>query len=924
MAKPMDFPVESLRGMPDGGHLNSQIVEMVSKEGIRRGHSMQWNYNICLELTLFRAADATSHLFFAYLRSLSPESAQGKSSILNLPISLQQLLESTEYPLAPQEVVQRPTSKVVMIVETVSPTPFALLRRAKNFHYREEDYVLQEFSDYDDPVAALTDECKRVLKSIATANESTTSKTSTSLRDASWSRFEDIGFSGFSEDFDAADEPEQSVLGRKTPQVQGLRTTPANKTTDLGRPTTPSWADFLSSGFNKDAPGGGNPALLLPPDKQLPPINTRSQTSQSHRRGIDDESMLEPGELASIVAFSFDDTFWWVWMTSLAGEETPTRKSAFGRCALVETSFSRGWLIMEEIIKGAAPEPEAGAYIAEKKSRFGFSRRTKISRSKSSGKNNQSKADAVGRSNMVSPASKTSIAPDQQARVQAAAAALQQRNKAQQAEEPLSPRRARQTEEMSMKTNSVLTLQPMLMNEAAQAMKWANSYDKNAIRAKYLGDNFAGRGSNISLLNGGMSSANNASTTQIAGANGNPGQGAQQFANKENVPPVPPKKPGSPEPRDESRAYPGNNTALLEMLNKGPPGGPGGGRSRSVQEASQLQDKSTPGLPVAPAVPSKERSAQEEVVPAAIPLPGDTPAPSTPTAQKPPMPEEYPRRMERKPVQSTAGKENQPPQAANAQDSIEKSSANGKAAVAPPSPESPKHNKLKKKNPQGGFKGIFGRKKAEPPAKDPPPRSVSSSSAVAAARAALEAKATQNQKPPEPSSKSNAKRFSVGRKKEAESAPEPVRTAPTVPEEPEERQAPVPQHEAHDHAQRNQSTVDSEEQRAEREFSKFDQGPLEDVPAFVPEDNPHEQAEHFAPSEVDQEYDDEINTGDVSPARISEDDGAELTRTISPNDRWAQIRKNAADRAAMRQSEEQSRRTDRTDDDGDTSGEESK
>ena len=813
-----------------------------------------------------------------------------------------------------------------MIVETVSPTPFALLRRAKNFRYREEDYILQQFSDYDDPVTALTDECRRVLKSIATANESTTSKTSTSLQDASWSRFEDIGFSGFSEEFDDADEPDESVLGKKAPQLQGLRTKPATKTTDLGRPTTPSWADFLSSGFIKDAPGGGNPALLLPPDKQLPPINTRSQTSQSHRRGLDDDSMLEPGELASITAFNFDDTFWWVWMTSLAGEETPERKSAFGRCTLVETSFSSDWLVMEEIIKGAEPEPEAGAYIAEKKTFFGFSRRTKVSRSKSSGKRAPVKADALGRSDFLSPASKTSIAPDQHARIQAAAAALQQRNKAQQVEEPTSPRRARHTEEMSLKTNSVLTLQPMIMSEAAQAMKWANSYDKNAIRAKYLGDNFAGRGSNVSLLNGGIST-NNASTAQLTGANGTPGQSTSQqpAASKENAPPAPPKKPGSPEPRDETKAYPGTNTALLDVLNKGPPVGPGNGRTRPAQpvsEVPQTREKPVPGTPKAPAVPSKDKNTREELSPAAIPLPGDTPAPSTPTGQQPPpMPEEYPRPMERKPVPTVLGKENQPSQTNNVQNTVERSNANGAAVATSQSPESPKHNKLKKKNPQGGFKGLFGRKKADPPAKAPPPRSVSSSSAVAAAKAALEAKAAQNQKTPEPAGKPNAKRFSVGRKNQPEPVAEPIRRAPTVPEE-GERQASVPQQEPF----RNQSMADSEEQRAEREFSKFDQGPLEDVPAFVPDESLHEHPEHLEESEEPgQEFDEGTNTENISSAHVSEDDGEELSRSISPSDRWAQIRKNAAERnnAPIRQSEEQSRRTDRTADDGDTSGEES-
>lgn len=882
-----------------------------------------------------RAADATSHLFFAYLRSLSPESAHGKSSILNLPLSLQQLLEATEYPPMPQEGLRTRTTKVAMIVETVSPTPFALLRRAKNFHYREEDQILQRFSDYDDPVDALTNECERVLKSVASANESTNAKNSTSLLDPSWSRFEDIGFSGFTEDFATADDPEKSALGKRRQQnrVQGLRATPASGTADLGRPTTPSWADFLSSGFQTDQAGRG-PAFLLPPDKQLPPISisSRSATSQSHKRNMDDDSTLEPGELASITVFALDDTFWWVWMTSLAGEETSARKAAFGRCALVETNFSRQWLVMEEIIKGAAPEPEAGAYIAEKKSRFGFSRKTRLTRSKSSGKGALSRTDELGRSKIVPSASKTSIAPDQQARIQAAAAALQQKGRGQQEDAPLSPRRARQNDEMSIKTNSVLTLQPMIMSEAAPAMKWANTYDKNATRAKYLGDDFAGRGSNVSLLNGGWD-ASNASLSQAPSITAP----KEASANKENVAPMPPKKPGSPTPRDETKAYSKPDTALVEMLNRGPPDGSGAQRKQLPPQPHPPPKEHVQNKPATitapPAVPSKDQAPtpSKEVPPTAIPLPGEAPLPATPVREAPPPSvQRYPRPMERKPLPTQPTEV--PPQA---EKPVDKPEVNGKAVQSPPSPETLKYNKLKKKNAAGGFKGIFGRKKDQGPFDAPPRTSSTNSSAVAAAKAALEAKAARNQKAPDQAAtKVASKRFStIGRKKASDMSPEldketapmlehdlgdhPALAAPGSPEEPLAADS-----------ERSQSMAETvEEQRAEREFQTFDQGPLEDVPVFVRDESPNEEhGGHGAGQPIHHFIDEEPPAEDAprpSGAEPEEEEN-ELARTISPNDRWAQIRKNAAERAAARQSEEQSRRTDRTDDDGDTSGEESK
>jgi hypothetical protein len=112
------------------------------------------------------------------------------------------------------------------------------------------------------------------------------------------------------------------------------------------------------------------------------------------------------------------------------------------------------------------------------------------------------------------------------------------------------------------------------------------------------------------------------------------------------------------------------------------------------------------------------------------------------------------------------------------------------------------------------------------------------------------------------------------------------------------------------------SRVDTNDaHEANQAFSSFDQGPLEDVPAFVPQDSPrHSEDDAAVPPNI---------------SRVRTSDENELTKEVSPvqvGDRWAQIRKNAAERAAQRQSEEQSRGgySQKTDgDDAETSGEES-
>ncbi|RCI13126.1 hypothetical protein L249_1280 [Ophiocordyceps polyrhachis-furcata BCC 54312] len=472
-----------------GGRKLSRMAAWWAFDHRDTGTGFDGGYNAWLS-----AADATSHLFFAYLRSLSPE--QNLTGISMLPRSLEKLLKETEYPPPTPRQLMSSTNKLAMVVDVVSPTPFALLRRAGHFEYRDSDVGLQEFSDYEDPVKALTEECFRVLKAISAANQSQVSsaKHSTSLRDASWSRFEDIGFASPLDEDDADDD------GTAATRLQGIRSTPVSGAYQ-GRPTTPSWADFLSSGFNDENSARAN--MLLPPDKAIPPLESQmrqQQSSQSHRPRLEQEGNLEPGELASINVIDLDDAFWWVWMSSLSPEETPERKSAFGRCAVIETRISSArWIVVEELIVGAAPEPQAGAYIAEKKRFFSWTKRGRtLSRHKSTMKKNQDRSDAnAAKTGPIKP-----VGAETQARIQAKAAQLRAVKDHEQraAEEAASLHRRGRTdaELMAERTNSVFTLQPNIVGEASSAMKWVNKYDKGAVKDAYLANTSAGRGLAVS------------------------------------------------------------------------------------------------------------------------------------------------------------------------------------------------------------------------------------------------------------------------------------------------------------------------------------------------------------------------------------------------------------------------------------------
>ncbi|KAF1940252.1 hypothetical protein EJ02DRAFT_237327 [Clathrospora elynae] len=849
-----------------GGRKLSRLAGWWAFEFAEDGKGFETGYR-----TWEKAADAASHLFFAYLRSLSPD-LNMIGGISALPRSLQALLSQTEYPPQTPTLMQTRTTKVVMIVDSVSPTPFSLLRRAKHFEYRDDDVALQQFSAYEDTVKALTDECRRVLECISTTNQSIVSPEARTP-DPSWSRFEDFGFSGI---MDNSDSTSGASLNGSPREFSSMRSGARSKNTDLGRPTTPSWADFLSSGF-ADENNNSSPNTLLLPSQKLPPLgeNARVHSSQSHMRGLKEDD-LEPGELASITQFDLDETFWWVWMISLASEETTERKAAFGRCTLIETRIQGAkWLVMEEQVKGASAGPEEGAYIAEKKSKFSFTRRGRLGRRKSTGKKPTGK-EPYNRTTTNTPMSKTSIGPDQHARIQAAAARLAQNERDQKDAQEFAQRRGRMDDISSIKTNSVLTLQPHLVNDAGPAMKWDKKFgeaalDKDALRAQYLGDVRAGRGSKDNLL-----------TT----ANGRTSPLPPELSNRD-LPAL---------PKSEMEA-PSTNR----------------GDSRSPARVTT----NTPP-PVASVTP--------------VPWPNDSPT-QTPLPQQQPFPtstlEETPR-PEQKHVPQT--------ETPNQHPALRKSVPERKPAVAPhptvrvsedqsiASGKKISPNKLKKK--EGGFRKLFGRKKTETSAPTPAvataPEEVVETGDDSYFQASDATRSVSRLEEHQPPGQEPSPRYS-------NEQPDPLR-APSPKYEPSPATSSSGLPVSHNAGGPVVPGSAASQQEIDHAFSRFDQGPMSDMPAFIPNDDDTDDEAATAPTvprrQLPQQAQPKTPTQRV-PRHADDisEESVEFSKQQSPSqDRWAQIRKNAADRAA-RLSEEQVRRSrsqsqsQRTDE-GETSGEE--
>ncbi|KAJ4287941.1 hypothetical protein N0V90_011956 [Kalmusia sp. IMI 367209] len=818
----------SARGKSNGmgGRKLSRMAGWWAFEFVDDGKGFDGGYR-----TWEKAADAASHLFFAYLRSLAPD-ANSIGGISALPRSLLSLLSQTEYPPQAPQLMQQTTTKVVMIVDSVSPTPFALLRRAKNFEYRDDDEALQAFSSYDDTVKALTDECRRVLECISSANQSVAAPDGAS-QDPSWSRFEDLGFSGLLDS--SALSTNGTSTGSGTREFSRMTSGARSRNNDFGRPTTPSWADFLSSGF---ADENNNTSTLLSPSAKLPPIGeaARVQSSQSHVRNLHGEEDLEPGELASIIQFDLDDTFWWVWMTSLASEETTERKAAFGRCTLIETRIPGAkWLVVEEQVKDAAAGPEEGAYIAEKKSMFSWTKRGRLGRRKSTGKKPASTKEPYNRTTSNTPMSKTSIGPDQHARVQAAAARLAQNQRDQEAAEHVAQRRARMDDAVSTKTNSVLTLQPHLLTEAAPAMKWDKKFgegakDREALRAKYLGDMNAGKGSRDNLL-----TTANGSTAALSRHNLSnrdlPALPGSEVGNTENNVPPSPAPQAIPEPQYNEPS------SSAQFASEKPPLSP-----------ALLDDKSGPALEQHPAL--------------------------------------------RKPAEAHASEEHAP-------------------TVPPHDSKKPSPKKLKKKEGGGGFRKLFGKKKADVPAQATKTEAENDAHlrALDAARSVSRVEDHSDAREPSPARSAEKPLPARALSPELQQSPAVSAISATY-NEPALQVTPTPNR--------------REQQEANTAFSRFDQGPMDDMPAFVPDDSDEDDAAPSVPRHAPPSVPDHTTPTRPSIDDISEE-SVDLSQQAPPSqDRWAQIRKNAAERAA-RLSEEQSRRSHsqsvRTDE-GETSGEE--
>ncbi|UZP33301.1 hypothetical protein NXS19_001117 [Fusarium pseudograminearum] len=334
---------------------------------------------------------------------------------------------------------------------------------------------------------------------------------------------------------------------------------------------------------------------------------------------------------------------------------------------------------------------------------------------------------------------------------------------------------------MAEKTNSVMTLQPTIIGEASSALKWVSKYDKGTIKDFYMANNNAGRGNMMSPIS---------SRSMI------------DDVSQEQPPQVPVKDVVSP------ITSPTFSHASSEMVRKPVP--------QPEQPVEARPEQAVPEPVQAPIPVPAQEPAREHI---SEPVQESAPEPAQPVSPLSPVP---------------PPKDDEP---------VQDVSREGMVSPTPSSPENKKKKKLQKADKDNrGFRKLFRKNRSSKVPDD--------------AAANVHAFLRQNQATPEPAQQSPT----------PADTPEPVAPIQRVPvPQPDEADLPTPTPAAEfvtpmeepvqrvDTPQKNpeivepimdqsQIPVGAKDSPAHNSVPHFNQGPLQDQPAFAPDSDDENDA----------------------------------------------------------------------------------
>ncbi|KAK9371206.1 hypothetical protein V1509DRAFT_613912 [Lipomyces kononenkoae] len=326
-----------------------------------------------------RAADASAHLFFGYLRSQSA----APTATLTWPVALSTLLSSTPYPPTISNAFSSTEALLLSAFVTgYSITPRHILERFHGLARSNpnvgdvsaddtavEAYLYAASSTADGVDSFLTDEFKRILNDVCShmpESEETSStapmthikpinsnvsivsgrtgdsnkasiRSTRSLCAEEWAHFRDCGFW-----IDAIPESSnlEHVPSERQPRTRNHSGSSECSTASSTGPETPvasnSWSQFASRGFpTGSSPMVSNPEHSLPSVESLVRAPTRHRLKPQPPRTVDTEAnaIEQPLEISK---FPLDDAFWWAWLCAHGPEELSSRRLIFATHVVVE------------------------------------------------------------------------------------------------------------------------------------------------------------------------------------------------------------------------------------------------------------------------------------------------------------------------------------------------------------------------------------------------------------------------------------------------------------------------------------------------------------------------------------------------------------------------------------------------------------
>ncbi|KAK9466578.1 hypothetical protein V1512DRAFT_247790 [Lipomyces arxii] len=299
-----------------------------------------------------RAAEASSHLYFAYLRSEAASIQISVTTLSALPAALSSLLASTPYPprLTSSDVteslflssfVSEPSNNVLATLQHF----YGLARRNGSVSSVSiDDEVVNAFL-YADPTERaydtyLTPESSRLLCDIGDNLRQFDCNRTVSGAHMNASITENVGF----DQYYRTDPKYVNDYDRpRTRTVSGSSVWSTNRTIEPESPVTANaWSEFATHGFYSDS----NIPKIMDPEKYIPDIAILTAQPRNKQFGLrtNQSAYLEPlsAELGALQSAKvpLDYSFWWTWLCAYGPEETPFRRSIFCSCLLIEFDAS--------------------------------------------------------------------------------------------------------------------------------------------------------------------------------------------------------------------------------------------------------------------------------------------------------------------------------------------------------------------------------------------------------------------------------------------------------------------------------------------------------------------------------------------------------------------------------------------------------